>query len=148
MWFPVFHERFAICLLFNSCLHAQSFITYWRLMKTFLPCFWPQDFMTCFNPPLQTVAAHAGLLLSPEKYCRIVLLQLGWQLGDWPLIPSSAGRHTPGTLLPTLGWASRSLPVRQWKVMTKQHLEQMCSWRKGSSGSPFFPCCVGVVGAP
>lgn len=51
MWFPVFCECFALCLLFNSCLHAQHFITYGCLMKTFLSCFWLQAFTMCFNPP-------------------------------------------------------------------------------------------------
>lgn len=53
MWFPVFCECFALCLLFNSCLHTQRFITYGCLMKTFLSCFWPQAFTTCFNPPFK-----------------------------------------------------------------------------------------------
>lgn len=53
MWFPVFCECFALCLLFNSCVHAQHFITYGCLMKTFLSCFWPQAFTMCFNPPFK-----------------------------------------------------------------------------------------------
>lgn len=53
MWFPVFWECFALCLLFNSCLHTQCCITYGCLMKTFLSGFWVQTFSTCFNPPFK-----------------------------------------------------------------------------------------------
>lgn len=66
MWFPVFCECFALCLLFNSCLHAQHFITYGCLMKTFLSCFWPQAFTMCFNPPFKQLL-HMLACCCPQR---------------------------------------------------------------------------------
>ena len=89
MLFPVFCECFAICLLFNSCLHTQSFITYWRLMKTFLPCFWPQHFMMCFKPPFKQLLCILARCCPQRSSARLWYSSWGSNWGR-PLIPFSA----------------------------------------------------------
>lgn len=120
MWFPVFCECFALCLLFNSCLHTQGFITYGCLMKTFLSCFWPQAFTACFNPPFKQLLhmlAHCCARRTTGMGYSSWGCSWGWGgvgVGGWQLIPPCMLVDTPWRkFLLTLGRASCSWSVLQ-----------------------------------
>lgn len=130
MWFSVFCECFAICLLLNSCLHAQSFITYWRLMKTFLPCFWPQHFMMCFKPPPPSNSCCAFWLAAvPREVAPGSDTPAGVATGGRLLIPSSATDTPhqcscwPWDELSTPHESEREMrvPIRGEKVLMEAH---------------------------